>query len=210
MPKIVDHVRRREELADAALRLLARSGIRSVTTRAVAEEAGWSPGALSHYFDSHNDLLVHALRRAVQRQADYVRGAIQGSDHDPLERLRLLMRASLPVDERSISLLRIFLIFYAEAGDDSETSDEVREYLRSWRRSVTRLIVAAQDAGQISSELDPVDLASDLIALADGLAIHAFLDPEVLARSTERATALLTVLESQWRPTPAKSDAASA
>ncbi|MEU6646150.1 TetR family transcriptional regulator C-terminal domain-containing protein [Saccharomonospora sp. NPDC046836] len=198
MPKIVDHVKRREELSDATLRLLARSGLRAITTRSVAEEAGWSTGVVNHYFSSHHDLLIQALRRAVQRQTDYVRTVTRRAGDDPLERLRLMMQASLPLDERSVSLLRIFLIFYAEAGDNTEASEEVREYLSSWRRSVTRLIKAAQSAGQISADLEAVDLASDLIALADGLAIHAILDPDVLTRYEQRGTALLALLEGRW------------
>ena len=41
MPKLVDHDKRREELADAALQIIAREGMRGVTTRAVADEEQW-------------------------------------------------------------------------------------------------------------------------------------------------------------------------
>ncbi len=69
MPKIVDHDERRLALADAVLALIAREGISAVTTRAVAEESGWSTGVLNHYFGSRHELLLAALRRAGDIQA---------------------------------------------------------------------------------------------------------------------------------------------
>jgi AcrR family transcriptional regulator len=57
MPKVVDHEQRREELAAAVWRIASRDGLDAVTIRAVANEAGWSTGALHHYFADKEDLL---------------------------------------------------------------------------------------------------------------------------------------------------------
>ena len=62
MPKIVDHELRRRELAQAALRVIGRAGLEATTTRAVADESGWSTGVLKHYFDDKDHLLHEALR----------------------------------------------------------------------------------------------------------------------------------------------------
>jgi AcrR family transcriptional regulator len=48
MPKVVDHEQRRGELAAAVWSLASREGLEAVTVRRVAEEAGWSTGALVH------------------------------------------------------------------------------------------------------------------------------------------------------------------
>lgn len=50
MPKVVDHERRREDLARAVWAVVARAGVDGATVRAVATEAGWSIGALRYYF----------------------------------------------------------------------------------------------------------------------------------------------------------------
>ena len=62
MPKVVDHELRRRELARAALRVIGRDGLEAATTRAVADESGWSTGVLKHYFDDKDHLLHEALR----------------------------------------------------------------------------------------------------------------------------------------------------
>ena len=58
MPKIVDHEVRRRELAEAVWRVIVRDGVGDVSIRSVAAEAGWSSGALRHYFSTRAELLA--------------------------------------------------------------------------------------------------------------------------------------------------------
>ena len=69
MPKIVDHETQRRRIAEAAIRLIARDGFEGMTMRAVAAEAGLSYGSLFHYFDSKDELLVHAVRQLTAQQS---------------------------------------------------------------------------------------------------------------------------------------------
>ena len=57
MPKFVDVAERRAQLAAAAARIIGRAGIGAVTLREVAAEAGWTTGALTHYFADKQELL---------------------------------------------------------------------------------------------------------------------------------------------------------
>ncbi|MBW0103982.1 TetR/AcrR family transcriptional regulator, partial [Pseudonocardia sp. KRD291] len=61
MPKIVDHDQRREEILDAAIRVIGTVGIDHATTRAIARESGYSTGVLSHYFEDKDELLRSVL-----------------------------------------------------------------------------------------------------------------------------------------------------
>ena len=67
MPKVVDHEERRTELAAAVWRLASRDGLEAVTVRRVAEEAGWSTGAVVHYFADKEDLLLFAFSTVADR-----------------------------------------------------------------------------------------------------------------------------------------------
>lgn len=179
MPKVVDHDRRRDELADAALRLVARVGMRGVTTRAVADEAGWSTGVLSHYFDNIGEVLVAALRRAAELQGRALREGRSRTDRDALGRLQLILESVLPLDERRVALTRIFLVFYADASP--AIREEIVDYLDTWRRFVVRTLAAGEQDGSIRTTRDHAELAIDLVALTDGLAMHAVIDAKVLA-----------------------------
>lgn len=61
--------RRREALLDAVVAVLEREGPTAVTHRAVAAEAGVPVSAATYYFASIDDLLVEALRRAVEEES---------------------------------------------------------------------------------------------------------------------------------------------
>lgn len=60
---------RRAELTDAGIRILARSGSRGLTHRAVDAEAGVPPGTASNYFASRDQLLQSIGQRVFQRLA---------------------------------------------------------------------------------------------------------------------------------------------
>jgi AcrR family transcriptional regulator len=72
---------RRRALADAAIELLATSGVHGVTHRAVERAAGMPTGTASNYFRSREALLIAAAERVLElHEADMSSAAEQ---HDP-------------------------------------------------------------------------------------------------------------------------------
>ncbi|MER6138466.1 TetR family transcriptional regulator [Streptomyces sparsogenes] len=60
----------REALLAAAVRVVARGGLRKLTYRAVAAEAGVTHGLVAHHFGSRDALLEEALRWCVTRSIE--------------------------------------------------------------------------------------------------------------------------------------------
>lgn len=199
MPKIVDHDQRRNEIADAVLRLIASGGTNSVTTRNAAEEAGWSAGTVNHYFDSRSHLLLGALRRAAELQGQELKRIQREGQLSPLDRLRWMIESNLPLDERRVALQKIFLEYYANANGRTETHEEVTQYLSNWRRVASRIIQACVDDGSITTSRAINALAVEIVAFTDGLAIHALLDPSVLQALTEGETLTISIGQ-DWSP----------
>ncbi|MBC2642209.1 MULTISPECIES: TetR/AcrR family transcriptional regulator [unclassified Rhodococcus (in: high G+C Gram-positive bacteria)] len=190
VPKIVDHDERRLVLADAVLALIAREGISAVTTRAVAEESGWSTGVLNHYFRSRHELLLAALRRAGDLQGRLYREILDEEGTGPIEKLRNITASILPLDERRLAMTRVFLFFYAEGAAEETARGEIAAFLARWRGVVHEAVVDAQRDGTVSADLDADAVTLALVALTDGLALQAILDPVVMeAISTEDAAA---------------------
>src|SRR5829696_8263821 len=61
---------RREQILEAALRVIGRSGREAVTHRAVAEEADVPLGSTTYYFDSRDDLLGQALEHIARKETE--------------------------------------------------------------------------------------------------------------------------------------------
>jgi AcrR family transcriptional regulator len=60
----------REALLDAAITVVARRGLRYLTYRSVATEAGVTHGLVAHHFGSRDALLLAALQHSVERSID--------------------------------------------------------------------------------------------------------------------------------------------
>ncbi|MFE7273808.1 TetR/AcrR family transcriptional regulator [Streptomyces sp. NPDC057623] len=56
----------REALLNAAVRVVARGGLRKLTYRAVAQEAGTTHGLVVHHFGSRDALIEEALAHAIR------------------------------------------------------------------------------------------------------------------------------------------------
>jgi AcrR family transcriptional regulator len=172
MPKIVDHEERREELAAAVWRLASREGLEAVTIRAVAAEAGWSTGALHHYFSDKEELLLFAFQTVADRVGRRVSVA-QEAATEPLEHVRELLAIGLPLDAERRAETRVWFAFLGLALTRPVLARAQRAAYRHWRRLVASALEQARDHGEVDPGIDAEREAAGLVALADGLAIQA-------------------------------------
>tara|TARA_R110002020_G_scaffold18619_1_gene64749 strand:+ start:847 stop:1452 length:606 start_codon:yes stop_codon:yes gene_type:complete len=179
----VDHDGRRREIADAILRVIADQGVAGATFRVVAEASKWSTGVLSHYFRNRDDMLLEALRRAGELAGDAQKGI--GASMRGRDAVLAILEEELPLDSRRIALTRIFVFFYAEAVADPAVLAEIDGYLERWRRQTEIALRAAQHEGDVDADIDPRTVAAQLVALTDGLSIHAIFNERLLAQLRE-------------------------
>jgi AcrR family transcriptional regulator len=174
VPKTVDHEQRRRELAEAVWRVIRRSGIDGASVRTVAQEAGWSAGALRHYFRTQSELLDFAIELAAERIRQRV-GALELAD-DPRRAVEQLLFELLPLDDERRAENEVWLAFTARALIDpqlrvryAEIDDELRA---ASLRAVEMLGLPAGRGRALEVER--------LHALLDGLALHGAMRPERL------------------------------
>jgi AcrR family transcriptional regulator len=191
MPKNVDHDERREELLDAVWRVIVRDGLDRATIRSIAKETGWSSGVLAHYFVDKDDILVSALRLAHDRIDARWEEKLEGLSG--LAALRELVLDNLPLDDEREQETRFLMNYWSRS---MRTADgEGRNAGEAWRRGpalvdrLATLVAEAQAAGEIAPGDDPNDLAERLLALIDGLSLHALLDPQRVTRERQVALA---------------------
>lgn len=78
----------------AAGRLFREKGFAATTVREIADAADMLPGSLHYRYASKDDLLVALMKRGVERAIRAVELAI-APEQDPIQRLRLALRAHL-------------------------------------------------------------------------------------------------------------------
>lgn len=71
---------RRTDLIDAALRVLARDGVASATTRKIADEAGLPLGAVNYWFAGKDDLMEAVIIDVLDKLSDAMERAAAASN----------------------------------------------------------------------------------------------------------------------------------
>jgi AcrR family transcriptional regulator len=170
VPKVVDHEQRRRELGAAVWRVIRRGGVESASVRAVAAEAGWSPGAIRHYFPSQSELLAFALELVTERIDRRVE-ALELSG-DPRRDAELILQQLLPLDDERRAENEVWLAFTGRALADPALRELHRhahdELLAGCRRALELLV----GGGRVRAQSDLTLEAERLHALIDGLAVH--------------------------------------
>lgn len=176
MPKIAEErkVARRREFVGAAWRCAATKGFRDMTVDDVCTEANLSKGAFYGYFDQKRDLLV-ALLEDDAAVLDAVLEEQDASSSTMLAKLRSYARAVLRRSEepgRAQLRADLWTAMLTEKEVRAAFADSVqrrRTKLRSW-------IEQAIATGEIT-DIAANALASILLALSDGLLLHASISP---------------------------------
>jgi AcrR family transcriptional regulator len=185
MPKAVDRSERREALLAAVWRVIARDGLERATVRTIAEETGWSTGVLAHYFVDKEDILASALQlsheRIVARWDEKLAG-LEG-----LAALRELVLDNLPLDdERELETRFHFNYWTRLLTHDGRAAAQWRQGPELVDR-LSDLVEEARALGEIDPGVRSADVAERLLALIDGLSLHALLNPERLTRERQMA-----------------------
>lgn len=189
MPKIVDHDTRRAEIAAAVRRLVLRDGVAAATVRGVAEEGGWSPGAVRHYFPDQGALLRLVIAQTYadvpgRLEAHLRRWFEDPAGRDPVRDAQALLEELLPLDEERRVETEVWLATMDAARRDPDL-EEARALAWTGMLQMARVAVSWVRGRDLDPHLgrlleealpDPVDerAASTLHGLVDGLAMQRF------------------------------------
>jgi AcrR family transcriptional regulator len=187
LPKIVNHGERREEVVEATRRIILRDGIEAATTRAIAREAGYSNGVLTHYFADKDDIMLSALHSSHRRIVERLRGKLAG--RTGLAALRELLLDNLPLDDERVQESGLEIGFWSRSMTSPALLEAQRAEAEELRYLVRSLLGTAAEAGEITTTEDLDDVAERLLALVDGLSVHRLLYPDRLG--AERLERLL-------------------
>lgn len=172
MPRVVDPAQRRAEIADAVNRIALDRGLRGVSFREVAAEAGVSVSLVQHYFGSKDELLIRTLEIQSTRFAGLISGRLAELGEDtPEARLRAIASAFIPTDEESHRAMHLYLSFAGAA-----LSDAGLRGADAFRGADTLVDSLAVEVAAIRPDLDARTEASAILALVLGLSLGVLLE----------------------------------
>ncbi len=167
----------RDEVAQAAWRVIVRDGLHRTSVRAIARELDATTGVVTYYFRSKTELLHFVLDRltnAIRHAVEAARDAATG-----VERLRSMLAAILPLGPREVTGWRIWVAFVGQAITSRRLREEHQRRLEALSEMLTRELATLQEAGQMAAHFDPRREADALIAFADGIGMGYLLRPRL-------------------------------
>ena len=134
----------------AAVRVFGSGGPGAVTHRAVAAEAGVSPGLTTYYFKDLNDLIYQALIYALEIESERLHQCAENAPQCPTLDDSVVVLTEMFFDKTVADPLYDLALF--EMFLEATRNENVRELTRKW----TELIAELTDAA-----LPPTDPALD-------------------------------------------------
>jgi AcrR family transcriptional regulator len=175
VPRIVDHVRRREEIARLAVRVIQREGVESATVRRIATVGGFSIGVLTHYFKDKDELIGFAFQW-VAREWFTELDVAMAATAPGLPRLRTALEFMVPTTSAP-SFIRLWLSLWGGAMHNPTLARVHRGYYARWRRYLIRHLGEAVRGGEIAAPRSPRDAVDLLTAGIDGIWMGSTFEP---------------------------------
>jgi AcrR family transcriptional regulator len=144
--------------------------------RTVAREAGWSPGALRHYFSTQSELLTFAMQMVVERIEARV-GALE-PPADPRRAVEQRLHELLPLEEKRRAENEVWLAFAGRALVDFRLRARHEEVDEELRGACLGALQELGAGGRLRPGLDLELEAERLHGLLDGLALHTAMRPD--------------------------------
>ncbi|MFP5395211.1 MAG: TetR/AcrR family transcriptional regulator [Alphaproteobacteria bacterium] len=175
---------RRASLIEACARVLAREGMGGTSVRAIAVEAGVSPGLIGHYFGGVDALVAATYAQVEARVAAALDQAVAAAGPDPRARLDAYVSASLLPPIADSDLLSTWIAFWSLVRARPEIAALHDEQYGRFRTDLEKLLA---QSGVKQTALRQTAIA--ITALVDGLWLELCLSPTTFAAGEAAAIA---------------------
>ncbi len=160
--------------------VFARRGFHQALLEEIAEEAGYSTGAIYANFDSKEDLFLAVLDDHVAARVRTVEQAVSNAT-TPAQRARAGADDWMQFLHEDPDWYRLFIEFWSYSQRDPELRARVATRFAAFPKANGELIKAgARDLGVVLPEGLANAAGTLFTALADGLALMKLLDPEAV------------------------------
>jgi AcrR family transcriptional regulator len=170
--------RTRAELLAAARLVFLRRGFHEASLDEIAEEAGYTKGAVYSNFRGKDDLFLALLEEHYEQRIRTHRDLYESLDLVDSDETRFaIARIMLAGYEREPAWWMLIAEFSTHASRDPQISARLRQLREGFLAAMAELIAAAGERHGVSYRLPPQEVARSTGALLRGLMLDWILDP---------------------------------
>ena len=174
----------RQRIVDAATRCIAKNGFSDLRVEDICTEASVSKGSFYLYFDRKEDVLFALL----EHDAHVIEEKIQSVmlSHPPgIDRLRRFAQAML-LEHQDAERMQVRADLWARMLCERSVRKRFVAHLERRRKMLAGAIAEGVRTGQYSTGVAPETLARIVLAIVDGLMLHAAVEPAGMRWTTLR------------------------
>lgn len=170
--------------------LIADGGLAEVTVARTAAAAGMSVGLVQHYFPTKDDMLLHTftqVRHRIEQRAIVDAGAADAAGAR-IEHILLASLAELiPTDAARRRECAVAMAFTGRAIDNPRLAEALRASNKHLRDLLAQPIRNGKECGEVPPSTAEGEAAARLLAVLDGLILHAYTDPGALSPAAAKS-----------------------
>ena len=157
---------RRDQIMDAALRIIARRGVSGLTTAAIAKDSGMSEANLYRHFANKEDILAATIESvAGEIEKNFTRAFPKGAN--PAAGLRAFFRLQLALMGGNSGIPRF--LFSEELHGAPRLREKLLSHLYRFAARLEGMVRAGQSSGDIRRDLDAPVVVLTFISMVQGL-----------------------------------------
>ncbi|MEJ2858037.1 MULTISPECIES: TetR/AcrR family transcriptional regulator [unclassified Saccharothrix] len=172
--------RTRVDLLDAAARVFARKGYSGASVGDIAEEAGYTHGAVYSQFRNKQDLFFALYEQTTTRRAEALAQVFLAAEGTLRERMKAVTDWSMVDLKENPDWFLLHMEFLFAAARDPEVRARFSEGGRTIRNMMGALIQHEVDTGALKSDMTATDMAMGMNGLFLGLALQEVIEPGVV------------------------------
>ncbi len=161
---------RREQIVEAAIRSVMRSGFQGMTMAQVIEESGLSAGAVYGYFASKDDLLVAVADARIGDMDAILRYVLDAPEPvHPAFAIQMLVDQLADLSRHPDGDLTVVVVqIWGQAVLGGEVHAILAPRIQGVLTTLTQLVRRWRDAGRLPADADPHAMARVLLSMLPG------------------------------------------
>lgn len=144
---------RRDQIVEAALRIIASRGVKSLTTAAIADEVGISEANLYRHFNSKDEILQGTVEKIGEGLLHNLGAVSAMTDATAFERLKKLFILHLDYIEKNEGIPRLIFSEEIHMGNES-LKEKLLTTINLYSTELESLINECQKAGLIKKDIE--------------------------------------------------------
>ncbi len=179
MPKVVNKESKKNQILDAAIKIIASNGFAKTRIADIAVAANIGKGTIYEYYRSKEEIFSAAFH-FIFKQTDDIIATRLVEITDPLEKLRIIFLSFVDIiDQNSVEFLHIMLDFWAEGirhkDEEKLRIFDLNKFYDEYRNVIITILEEGINKGVIRKNIDPFYVASVLFGASDGLMLQFIL-----------------------------------